>query len=139
MNKRLHIAITFLVLLLINCAQVTEGLTGGSTLADAEPDTTVAAIASDYPRVDGSTSARPLQRWIACTILDVPCVWQEWMTDLENTERWIVPDPAYTSPPPFLPAALAQTRAERASGWIGRLRAMQIERRVASARSSPRA
>jgi phosphate transport system substrate-binding protein len=34
-----------------------------------------AAIARDYPRVDGSTSALPLQRVVACELLGLPCVW----------------------------------------------------------------
>jgi phosphate transport system substrate-binding protein len=36
-------------------------------------DPVTAALASDYPRVDGSTSTFPLQRIIACKILGVPC------------------------------------------------------------------
>ncbi|MBE9479734.1 MAG: hypothetical protein IMY80_07195, partial [Chloroflexi bacterium] len=31
----------------------------------------------NYPRVDGSTSAYPLQITLACQILDVPCIWME--------------------------------------------------------------
>lgn len=50
-----------------------------------------AAIAADYPVVDGSTSAHPLQRFIACELLDVPCVWSA-MTE-ENVQRTIIPDP----------------------------------------------
>jgi phosphate transport system substrate-binding protein len=34
-----------------------------------------AAIAQDYPSVDGSTSALPLQQVIACKILGIPCSW----------------------------------------------------------------
>ncbi|MCD4687427.1 MAG: substrate-binding domain-containing protein, partial [Anaerolineae bacterium] len=33
------------------------------------------AVCADYPRVDGSTSTGPLQRVIACAVLDVPCFW----------------------------------------------------------------
>ena len=35
----------------------------------------LAVIAADYPLVDGSTSAGPLQKVIACTIYAVPCLW----------------------------------------------------------------
>ena len=31
--------------------------------------------ANNYPRVDGSTSALPLQITLACTILNVHCTW----------------------------------------------------------------
>jgi phosphate transport system substrate-binding protein len=39
------------------------------------PDPILAAPAADYPRVDCSTSALPLQRLIACKVLGVPCIW----------------------------------------------------------------
>ena len=32
-------------------------------------------VAMDYPRLDGSTSALPLQVLLACKILDVSCIW----------------------------------------------------------------
>jgi phosphate transport system substrate-binding protein len=48
-----------------------------------------AAIARDYPRVDGSTSALPLQRVIACQILGIPC---GWMKDLFGESWTISPD-----------------------------------------------
>lgn len=47
----------------------------------------------NYPRVDGSTSAYPLQMTIACQILDVPCIWLE--GDLFSTTRSIIPDPEF--------------------------------------------
>jgi len=37
----------------------------------------VNSIASDYPRVDGSTSAHPLQMYVACEILGAKCEWTE--------------------------------------------------------------
>lgn len=43
--------------------------------ARAQDGDTRAAIAADYPRVDGSTSARPLQKIIACQIFDISWVW----------------------------------------------------------------
>ena len=39
------------------------------------PDNALALIAADYPRVDGSTSAFPLQMQVACEVLGVTCVW----------------------------------------------------------------
>ncbi|MGB2894538.1 MAG: substrate-binding domain-containing protein [Anaerolineales bacterium] len=49
--------------------------------------------AGNYPRVDGSTSAYPLQITLACHILNVPCVWLE--GDLFSTTRSIIPDPEF--------------------------------------------
>lgn len=46
-------------------------------------------IAADYPRVDGSTSAHPLQVYIACRIHGVPCDWRPAPPD---RERRMVPD-----------------------------------------------
>lgn len=47
----------------------------------------------NYPRVDGSTSAYPLQITLACQILDVPCIWLD--GDLFSTTRSIIPDPEF--------------------------------------------
>ncbi len=46
-------------------------------------------IAADYPSVDGSTSAHPLQRTLACELLDTACTWSA--MDSENVQRTIVP------------------------------------------------
>jgi phosphate transport system substrate-binding protein len=43
--------------------------------ATLAPDPMLAALAADYPRVDCSTSALPLQRLIACEVLGVACIW----------------------------------------------------------------
>ncbi len=52
----------------------------------------MADIAREYPRVDGSTSAHPLQVLVACKILDVTCEWtQPPFLDLFS-ERRIGPD-----------------------------------------------
>ena len=56
------------------------------------PTPDVADIASDYPRVDGSTSAHPLQVLIACTLLDVPCTWTDQSFFGPSSERRIGPD-----------------------------------------------
>ncbi len=53
-------------------------------------------IAADYPLVDGSTSAHPLQRVVACAILEVPCTWSA-QTE-ENVQRTIIPDPEANVP-----------------------------------------
>ena len=63
--------------------------------SNEQPDAPVtevdlAMIAKQYPAVDGSTSALPLQVMLACTLLDVPCSWQEgWELDMT---RKLVPD-----------------------------------------------
>ncbi len=41
----------------------------------AQDDDDRAAIAMQYPRIEGSTSALPLQQVIACHIYDIPWVW----------------------------------------------------------------
>ena len=56
------------------------------------PTPDVAVIARDYPRVDGSTSAHPLQVLIACTLLDVPCTWTDQSFLGPTSERRIGPD-----------------------------------------------
>jgi phosphate transport system substrate-binding protein len=45
--------------------------------ATLPPDPVVSALAADYPRVDSSTSALPLQRLIACKILGESCIWMD--------------------------------------------------------------
>jgi len=60
--------------------------------APEAPDSTVldlARIAQDYPRVDGSTSAYPLQVLIACKMLQVPCAWTDF--DGGNWLRFVQP------------------------------------------------
>jgi phosphate transport system substrate-binding protein len=54
------------------------------------------AIAQEYPKVDGSTSAHPLQVVVACEILDVLCVWQP---DPFTGVRMMAPDLAYQGSP----------------------------------------
>lgn len=55
-----------------------------------------ATIAANYPAVDGSTSAHPLQRTLACDLLDVPCAWSA--QSEESVQRTIIPDPAQEIP-----------------------------------------
>jgi phosphate transport system substrate-binding protein len=47
----------------------------------------------NYPRVDGSTSAHPLQTMLACRILGVPCAWYE--GDMFDPTRRMIPDPEF--------------------------------------------
>jgi hypothetical protein len=42
----------------------------------------------DYPRIDGSTSTAPLGATIACDMLDVPCVW----ADFIDGNNYLMPD-----------------------------------------------
>ena len=45
--------------------------------ATLPPDPILSTLATEYPRVDSSISALPLQRLVACKIMGVPCVWIE--------------------------------------------------------------
>ena len=82
MRKRHLLGILVSALLRTRCTQPS---TGPSPSAPA-------VIAQDCPRVDGSTSALPLQVMLACRIHDVPCAWQESPFD---TTRMLTPDPSF--------------------------------------------
>jgi phosphate transport system substrate-binding protein len=58
------------------------------------PANTLALIAGDYPRVDGSTSAFPLQMLIACEVLGIKCIWWDSppYTPFDMTTRGIYPE-----------------------------------------------
>jgi phosphate transport system substrate-binding protein len=93
-------------LLLSSCGQLPalpasspngEATAASSALSAAEPSIDPALIAHDYPRVDGSTSAYPLQVLLACRILGVPCDWQEG-TPFDRT-RIIAPVPGPDASP----------------------------------------
>lgn len=72
------------------CAAVAVWVVGcGQNAAPTDTPTIRAAIVADYPAVDGSTSAHPLQMVIACDLLDVPCDWSE-MT-IDNVQQSIIP------------------------------------------------
>jgi phosphate transport system substrate-binding protein len=60
-------------------------LTPFPTLA---PEAFPAALAADFPRVDGSTSAWPLLRLVACKINGIECFWLE---SFFGSEREILP------------------------------------------------
>lgn len=96
-NKKWILGIVLLVCVLVGCnlfspsstlfpatipAATTHPAESTATLATAttpalNPALMRAAIVEDYPKVDGSTSAHPLQRVIACKLLELPCVWFE--------------------------------------------------------------
>jgi phosphate transport system substrate-binding protein len=79
-------------------------------LGDSQPSLAIdvktlrTALAAQYPRVDGSTSAHPLQRTIACDLLGAPCVWSAKPTD--NVERTFIPDAAANIPEQMAKAIL---------------------------------
>ena len=72
--------------------------TNTQVVTESAPPTTRAVDISqlsvrNYPRVDGSTSAYPLQITLACQILDIPCIWLE--GDLFGITRSIIPNPEF--------------------------------------------
>lgn len=78
MKHALLLSVSALLVVAIAGAQVMAGpvrAQDDSTPTPPAPD--LAAIAASYPRVDGSTSALPMQVMIACVLLDVPCEWME--------------------------------------------------------------
>jgi len=106
MRKKLPLVIGLFVSVLISCDLLatsptpspthtsTASLTETSAL---EREDAPALIALDYPKVDGSTSALPLQVILACRIFDVPCSWQEgWPMD---ATRRLAPDLIFEESP----------------------------------------
>jgi phosphate transport system substrate-binding protein len=57
-----------------------------------------AAIAKDFPRIDGSTSNKPLLVTLACTLYKVPCDW-EVNPYFDAEEKRIIPDPNFKKSP----------------------------------------
>ncbi len=69
--QRIYLALFLvLVVVLVGCAPA-------STPTPPSVSIDLAALAADYPTVDGSTSALPLQTWVACQIHQIPCRWYE--------------------------------------------------------------
>jgi phosphate transport system substrate-binding protein len=106
MIKKLPLFIGLFVSLLISCDRLstspTPSPTDTSTSALTETsalelEDAPALIALDYPKVDGSTSAHPLQVLLACRIFDVPCSWQEGWA-LDKTRR-LAPDLSFEESP----------------------------------------
>ncbi len=90
MLKKIFAAILFLSLLFAGCSRIQEesAVITQTTL----PDVSVADLNIDnYPRVDGSTSTRPLQQTIACYILDIYCDWQEMSLFFSETRNILPP------------------------------------------------
>ena len=106
MTKKPLLAVVVVVLVLSGCGWLTASETpsptqgesvapAGTTAPGSEASSTL--IALDYPNVDGSTSAQPLQVLVACSILGVPCVWQDsW--PLDSTRR-LAPDLSFEGSP----------------------------------------
>jgi phosphate transport system substrate-binding protein len=106
MKKGIGLIVAVSALLVSACGQPlaspASSPPGEATAASSTPSATErtidpALIARDYPRVDGSTSAYPLQLLLACKILDVPCDWQEG-TPFDRT-RTIAPIPGSETSP----------------------------------------
>jgi phosphate transport system substrate-binding protein len=78
-----------LLLLLAGCTGTSDGsaVTTPTKLADAS---LVGLDVDNYPVVDGSTSALPLQQTVACHVLGLVCGWQSGF--LFNETRSILPD-----------------------------------------------
>lgn len=95
MRKELSLAIAVFILVLTGPVQTATALSPSPastpTVAPTEglAPISIALDYLDYPRVDGSTSAHPLQVHLACRILDVPCGWQDSLPF--NTTRWFAP------------------------------------------------
>lgn len=102
MKTKLLLLIGLLSFVFTSCSQTSPTSANVSTAVPTaiptptfEPDPTV--IGLDYPKVDGSTSAHPLQVLLACKIFEVPCIWMEgW--PLDPTRR-MIPDPEFAEQP----------------------------------------
>ena len=102
MRNKLLPLIGFLAFMLSNCNPISPppgdeipDSPHGITTSTAEPDPNT--IGLEYPKVDGSTSAHPLQVLLACKIHNVPCIWMEgW--PLDPTRR-MIPDPDFSDDP----------------------------------------
>ncbi|CAG0947598.1 Phosphate-binding protein PstS 1 [Anaerolineae bacterium] len=85
--KKILLGIAVIVLTCSACVSKPITPIPGITATPAiKPDLNL--IARDYPRVDGSTSTKPLHMVIACKAFGLRCVWQEPIF----SERTIAPD-----------------------------------------------
>jgi phosphate transport system substrate-binding protein len=87
-----YLVISFIGMLTILGCQLFTGIISPETNAPAE-STPLSVdlsnlIAQNYPRVDGSTSAFPLDTSIACELLAFECEWVEWI----DGTKILVPD-----------------------------------------------
>ena len=102
MKKNAILIISTFTFLLSGCCELATQ-SEPTTIKSSSPLQTVPAnsrsidisqiAAQNYPRVDGSTSAHPLQIMLACRILRVPCVWHE--GDVFDPTRRMIPDPEF--------------------------------------------
>jgi len=102
MKKNAILIISTFTFLLSGCRELTSQLEP-TTIKSSSPLQTGPAksrsidisqiTVQNYPRVDGSTSAHPLQIMLACRILRVPCVWYE--GDVFDPTRRMIPDPEF--------------------------------------------
>jgi phosphate transport system substrate-binding protein len=88
--KKILLSVVFLILAAVGC---------GPAVVDTPPQidlpaNTLALIAGDYPRVDGSTSAFPLQMLIACEVLGIKCIWWDYspLNPFDTNTRGIYPE-----------------------------------------------
>ncbi len=93
--KKWIILLFTLAMLLASCRPsipaATETPTPTSTATQAAQDVDISAInIQNYPRVDGSTSALPLQATLACEIFRIHCIW---MYDPFTPTLRVVPSP----------------------------------------------
>ena len=102
MKKKAILIISTFTFLFSGCRMLTSQ-SQPSTMESPLPLRTETAISrsidisqitvQNYPRVDGSTSAHPLQIMLVCRILGVPCVWYE--GDMFDPTRRMIPDPEF--------------------------------------------
>jgi phosphate transport system substrate-binding protein len=103
MTRKKILFVTLLLTFLLNSCRISSTYPTQSPAIDStsiQKNTTTPRTvdisklnARNYPRVDGSTSAFPLQMTITCHILGVPCDWQG--GDLFDPTRRIAPDPEF--------------------------------------------
>jgi len=88
MNSRFSSILQFLIFssaLIGGCSQGELTQTPEITPQEVElPSLT----SEEYPRIDGSTSTAPLGATIACHLMDVPCIW----ADFIDGNRYLMPD-----------------------------------------------
>ncbi|MEW5718415.1 MAG: substrate-binding domain-containing protein [Chloroflexota bacterium] len=73
--KKTIFCIVALLALALACAPKAEPTLAPTAAPTIKPD--LALVARDYPKVDGSTSTKPLHTVIACKAFDVRCAWLE--------------------------------------------------------------
>ena len=95
MMKRTIPCILILEILLTSCRAPTPTptvqATPIATTIDLAEDVDISSLdIHNYPRIDGSTSALPLQTILACEILQIHCIW---MYDMFSPTLRVVPSP----------------------------------------------